>query len=84
MLDLPLPFSPVIALKYRSKLGTVTLWAYDLNPSIVTSSIYILDRVDYLSQLCTGVCGSTHAALITSACHYIFDRDKSRTAQSTT
>ena len=55
-----------------------------MNPSIVTSSIYILDRVDYLSQLCTGVCGSTHAAVIISACHYMFDRDTSRTARSTT
>ena len=41
MLDFPLPLSPVIALKQGSKFGTTTLWAYDLNPSIVISSIYI-------------------------------------------
>ena len=41
MLDLPLPFRPVIALKKGSNAGTVTRVAYDLKPSSVISSIYI-------------------------------------------
>jgi len=42
MLLLPLPLSPVIALKPGSKPLRVTRWAYDLKPSIMTSRMYIL------------------------------------------
>lgn len=41
MLDFPLPFNPVIALKPGSKFDSVTLCAYDLKPSIETSLMYI-------------------------------------------
>lgn len=41
MLDLPDPFSPVMALKNGSNPGTTVLVAYDLNPSKVTSLMYI-------------------------------------------
>lgn len=41
MFDLPLPFSPVMALKTGSKPGTFTRVAYDLKPSRVISSIYM-------------------------------------------
>jgi len=42
MLDLPLPFSPVIALNPGSKFVKHTRWAYDLKPSMLTSLMYIV------------------------------------------
>ena len=51
MLDLPLPLRPVMALKKGSKFGTLTRVAYDLKPSSVISSIYILAFCRYRVQL---------------------------------
>lgn len=41
MLDLPEPLSPVMALKEGSKPETTVRVAYDLKPSITTSSMYM-------------------------------------------
>jgi hypothetical protein len=43
MLDLPLPFKPVMALKRGSNAGTMVRCAYDLNPSMQTSSTYMAE-----------------------------------------
>ena len=42
MFDFPLPFNPVMALKYWSNWGTTVRCAYDLKPSMQTSSTYII------------------------------------------
>ena len=39
--DLPLPLSPVMALKLQSNPDTSVLWAYDLNPSKTIFFMYI-------------------------------------------
>ena len=44
MLDLPLPFNPVIALNCGSNPETVVRVAYDLNPSITTCLMYIFKQ----------------------------------------
>ena len=41
MLDLPLPFNPVIAVNERSNGNTLVNYAYDLKPSNNISSKYI-------------------------------------------
>ena len=41
MFDLPEPFNPVIALNNGSNPGTTVRLAYDLKPSMHTSSMYI-------------------------------------------
>ena len=43
MLDLPLPFKPVMALNFGSKLGMVTRVAYDLKPSSVIETLALAD-----------------------------------------
>lgn len=43
--DLPVPLRPVIALNSGSQPEITVLVAYDLNPSSINSSIYILRRI---------------------------------------
>jgi len=45
MFDLPEPFNPVIALNNGSNPGTTVRLAYDLKPSMHTSSMYIARAV---------------------------------------
>ena len=68
MLDFPVPFSPVIALKYLSKAGMWTRVAYDLKPSMVMSSMYMVES--YLRQ---GVAqaAAAHHLPCSSACRDI-------------
>ena len=54
ILDLPLPFKPVMALKNGSKPGILTRVAYDLKPSIVISSIYMTLALGCPGQCCKG------------------------------
>lgn len=44
MLDLPLPFKPVIALNWGSNPAMVVRVAYDLKPSITTCLMYIFTK----------------------------------------
>lgn len=44
MLDLPLPFKPVIALNWGSNPAIVVRVAYDLKPSITTCLMYIFTK----------------------------------------
>mmetsp|Transcript_4456 Transcript_4456/g.19104 ORF Transcript_4456/g.19104 Transcript_4456/m.19104 type:complete len:100 (+) Transcript_4456:3906-4205(+) len=49
ILDFPDPFSPVMALNDGSKPDTTVRDAYDLNPSTMTSSIYISSQEKFYS-----------------------------------
>lgn len=51
MLDLPLPFSPVMALKPGSNCERQTRCAYDLKPSMLTSLMYMLPQLSAAAAL---------------------------------
>lgn len=58
----PTPPLTVMALKYRSKSGTTTRWAYDLKPSIVISLMYMVaGRGVGAVAVCGGMCCNVRA-----------------------
>jgi hypothetical protein len=55
MLDLPLPFSPVMALKPGSNCERQTRCAYDLKPSMLTSLMYMLPQLSAAAAALSGL-----------------------------